>query len=80
VFYLKTRYFSRWARKEGIADSSLREAIGEFENGLCEANLGNHLFKKRLTLPGRGKSSGARTILFYQKGEKLIFCFGFSKN
>ena len=80
MFYLKTKYFSRWARKEGIADSSLCEAISELESGLCETNLGNHLFKKRLALPGKGKSSGARTILFYQKGEKLIFCFGFSKN
>ncbi|MBI3618168.1 MAG: type II toxin-antitoxin system RelE/ParE family toxin [Candidatus Omnitrophica bacterium] len=80
MFYLKTKYFARWARKEGITDGSLRGAIREFESGLCEANLGNHLFKKRLALPGKGKSSGARTILFYQKGKKLIFCFGFSKS
>ena len=80
MFYLKTKYFARWARKEGIIDGSLRGAIREFESGLCEANLGNHLFKKRLAFPGKGKSSGARTILFYQKGKKLIFCFGFSKN
>ena len=80
MFYLKTRYFSRWARREGIADSSLCETIGEFESGLCEVNLGNHLFKKRLALPGKGKSCGARAILFYQKGERLIFCFGFNKN
>ncbi|MBI5150373.1 MAG: type II toxin-antitoxin system RelE/ParE family toxin [Candidatus Omnitrophica bacterium] len=50
MFYLKTKYFTRWAGKEGIA------------------------------LPGKGKSGGARTILFYQKDRKLIFCFGFSKN
>lgn len=80
MFYLKTKYFTRWARKEGIADNVLCRAIGEFERGLCEANLGNHLFKKRIALPGQGKSSGARTILFYQKDKKLIFCFGFSKN
>lgn len=80
MFYLKTKYFTRWARKEGIADSSLCGAIREFESGLCEANLGNHLFKKRIALQGKGKSGGARTILFYQKDRKLIFCFGFSKN
>lgn len=80
MFYLKTRYFTRWARREGITDGSLCGAIREFESGLCEANLGNHLFKKRLALPGKGKSGGARTILFCQKGKKLIFCFGFHKD
>lgn len=80
MFYLKTKYFTRWAKKEGVADSALCGAIHEFESGLSEANLGNHLFKKRIALPGKGKSSGGRTILFYQKGKKLIFCFGFNKN
>lgn len=80
MFYLKTKYFTRWAKREGIADSSLCEAIQEFESGLCEANPGNHLYKKRIALSGKGKSGGGRTILFYQKGRKLIFCFGFSKN
>lgn len=80
MYYLKNKYFIRWAKKERITDHVLIEAIHEFENGLFEASLGNHLFKKRISLLGRGKSSGARTILFYQKGMKLIFCFGFSKN
>ena len=80
MLYLKTRYFARWARREGITDSALCEAIREFENGLFDADLGNHLFKKRIALPGRGKSGGARTILFYQREEKIIFCLGFAKN
>lgn len=78
--YLKNKYFSRWAKDQGIGDDTLCEAIREFEQGLFEANLGNHLFKKRIALPGRGKSGGSRTILFYQKAKKLIFCFGFNKN
>ena len=80
MFYLRNKYFSRWAREQRIADAILCEAIREFESGLFEASLGNHLFKKRIALAGRGKSGGARTILFYQKGKKLIFCFGFNKN
>lgn len=75
MLYLKTKYFTRRAGKEGIADSALCEAIGEFENGLCEANLGNHLFKKRIALAGKGKSGGARTILFYQKGQEINLLF-----
>ena len=80
MYYLKNKYFTRWARKLGITDKILWEAINEFENGLFETDLGNHLFKKRIALAGRGKSSGTRTILFYQKDKKLIFCFGFEKN
>lgn len=80
MLYLKTRYFARWVRREGITDSALCEAIREFESGLFEASLGNHLFKKRIALPGRGKSGGARTILFYQQDEKIVFCTGYVKN
>ena len=78
--YLKTKHFTRWARKADVSDNLLREAIHEFEQGLYEANLGHHLFKKRISLHGRGKSGGARTILFYQQQEKIVFCFGFAKN
>src|SRR5580704_8674861 len=80
MYYLKNKFFTRWARAEGISDNLLWEAIREFESGLFEANLGNHLYKKRIALAGRGKSSGTRTILFYQKGQKLFFCYGFKKN
>ena len=78
--YLKTKFFTRWARKADVSDSLLREAIREFEQGLYDANLGHYLFKKRIPLHGRGKRGGARTILFYQEGKKLVFFFGFAKN
>ena len=80
MFYLKSKYFNRWAREEGITDNLLWTTIREFESGLFEANLGNHLYKKRIALAGRGKSGGTRTILFYQLGKKLVFCYGFKKN
>lgn len=80
MHYLKNKYFYRWAKKQGITDKVLSVVIEEFESGLYEANLGNHLYKKRIALAGRGKSGGARTILFYQQGKKLIFCHGFEKN
>jgi len=80
MYYLKNKYFNRWTKKQGITDKTLFDAIEEFEKGLFEANLGNHLYKKRIALAGKGKSSGARTILFYQQGRKLIFCHGFEKN
>ena len=80
MLYLKTKYFARWAKKEGISDKILFRTIHELEQGLYEADLGHHLYKKRITLPGRGKRGGGRTILFYQKNEKIVFCLGYSKN
>ena len=53
MYYLKNKYFARWARKNGISDHELCEAIKEFEEGLFEADLGNHLFKKRIAVSGR---------------------------
>jgi hypothetical protein len=40
MHYLKNKFFARWARKNGISDKALIEAITEFESGLFEANLG----------------------------------------
>jgi hypothetical protein len=49
-------------------------------NGLIDADLGGYVVKKRLALHGRGKSSGARTIVATNFGERWFFLFGFEKN
>ena len=59
----RTRTFSRWLRKSGVSDSDLTGAVEEMMQGLVDAELGGHLFKKRVAVPGRGKRGGARTIL-----------------
>jgi hypothetical protein len=53
----KTRWFARWARKEGLGDKLLCEAVEEMSEGLFEANLGGNLFKKRS--PGQEKAKAA---------------------
>ena len=58
----------------------LCEAVREMEPGLYEANLGGGLLKKRIALPGQGKSGGFRTLVATNKGNKWFFVFGFSKN
>jgi len=50
------------------------------ENGLVDADLGGGILKKRLALPGRGKSSGARTLIATNKADRWIFIYGFEKN
>jgi hypothetical protein len=50
------------------------------ERGLVDADLGGHVFKKRVAVPGKGKSGGARTLLVYRAGTKAFFVYGFAKN
>lgn len=76
----KTLWFDRWARKEGLAASSLCAAVQEMAHGLFDANLGGGLVKKRIRRPGQGKSGGYRTLVATNKGNRWVFVFGFPKN
>lgn len=76
----KTKLFDKWADKEGLTDAALIAAVAEMEKGLIDADLGGHLVKKRVAMPGRGKSGGARTLLAYRLGDKAFFVYGFMKN
>ena len=49
-------------------------------NGLIDADLGGHVVKKRVALPGDGKRGGARTIVATKMAEHWFFLFGFRKN
>jgi hypothetical protein len=76
----KTRPFSRWARKAGLIDAALCVAVAEMANGLIDADLGGGVVKKRVALPGRGKSGGSRTLVATNKADRWFFVFGFEKN
>lgn len=76
----KTRHFSRWLRKSELTDQALCLAVSEMENGLIDAELGGGVVKKRVPLPGRGKSGGARTLLATNRSSLWFFVFGFEKN
>jgi len=67
-------------RKNKITQEDLFDATQEMVNGLIDADLGGYVVKKRLALHGRGKSSGARTIVATKFGERWFFLFGFEKN
>ena len=73
----KTRTFARWSRKAGLADAALRAAaVVEMAAGLIDADLGGRVYKKRVRLPGRGKSGGARTLIATDLGDRWFFLFG----
>ena len=77
---LKTRTFSRWMRKTLLEDAMLRKAVEEMERGLVDADLGGSIFKKRIALPGRGKSGSTRTLIATNRMSRWIFLYGFEKN
>jgi hypothetical protein len=77
---LMTKQFSKWASNQNIAENELSEAISEVQSGQFEANLGGHLYKKRIAFEGQGKSGSGRTIICYKKDDKAIFIHGFAKN
>lgn len=76
----QTRWFDRWARKEGLTTSSLCAAVQEMTAGLYDADLGGGLLKKRMARPAQGKRGGFRTLVATNKGTRWVFVFGFSKN
>jgi hypothetical protein len=76
----KTRWFNRWARKQGLGNFSLCTAVREMVEGLYDADLGGGLFKKRIARPGQGKRSGFRTLVVTNRGDQWFFVFGFPKN
>jgi len=76
----RTRYFSRWMRKTELTDMSLCKAVSEMEQGLIDADLGSGIVKKRVALPGRGKSGSTRTLVATNKSNRWFFVFGFEKN
>lgn len=74
-----TRHFSRWIRKTALTETALCKAVAEMEQGLIDADLGGGVVKKRVPLPGRGKSGGARTLVATIRGDRWFFVFGFEK-
>lgn len=76
----RTRTFTRWMAKVGLTDKALCEAVAEMGQGLVDADLGGHVVKKRVALPGQGKRGGARTIVATKLAERWFFLYGFGKN
>lgn len=67
-------------RKTALTDVALCDAVREMAAGLIDADLGGDVVKKRVALPGRGKSGGVRTLVATRKASRWFFVFGFEKN
>lgn len=76
----KSKWFQRFARKEGIEDGVLREAVNRAEKGQVDADLGGEVLKQRIARPGQGKSKGYRAIILFRRGTRAVFMYGFPKS
>lgn len=76
----KTKYFNKWMRKTTLTNHLLCKGVEEMFQGLIEADLGGHILKKRIAIPGKGKSGGVRTLVATKKANRWFFLFGFEKN
>ncbi|MBA2708980.1 MAG: type II toxin-antitoxin system RelE/ParE family toxin [Tatlockia sp.] len=72
----------KWFDNENdISNENLRNAAKEITEGIYEANLGGHLYKKRISnSSSKGKSAGSRLIIAYKKGSDIFFMYAFNKN
>ena len=76
----KTRWFARFARRQGVADRSLVEAVARAGRGLVDADLGGGIIKQRVARAGQGRSGGHRMLIAYRVGDRAVFLYGFAKN
>jgi hypothetical protein len=77
---LKTKWFTKWAKKNDVSDKYLNEAVQNIESELSAVNLGTNIYKVRISRKGSGKSGGFRTILVFKASERAVFLYGFAKN
>ncbi len=76
----KTKWFRRFARREGISDETLCDAVRRAERGKIDANLGGGVIKQRIARKGQGRSGGYRSVIVYRGEDRAIFVFGFAKS
>ncbi len=76
----KTKVFQSTFKKANISDEDLIEACKEMGQGLIDADLGDHLYKKRVAMPGQGKNGSYRTMIGAVIGNRYFFLYMFAKS
>ena len=76
----KNTWFHRFARKEGITDAALCDAVARAARGQVDADLGGGVLKQRVARQGAGRSGGYRVILLFRVGDRALFVYGFAKS
>lgn len=73
------RIFVRFYKKSGIDIANINQAINEVVNG-NGIPLGHKLFKTRIASLNRGKRGSHRSIMYYRRGDLMVFLLLFAKN
>ena len=76
----KYKWFHKFAEKEGITDSELKEIVNQLENEQYYANLGGNVYKMELARKGEGKHGGYRVIVIFKSEFRTFFVYGFPKS
>ena len=76
----KTKWVTRFTRREKIGDGDLAEAVRRAGRGLIDADLGGGIIKQRVARAGQGRSGGFRMLLAYREGHRAVFLYGFAKS
>ena len=76
----KSKWFTKFARKNGLSDAVLKAAAAEIDAGNFDADLGGGVYKQRIAREGGGKRGGYRTIVLFKQGERAFFMYGFAKS
>lgn len=76
----KTKSLARFAKREGIADTSLKVAVEDAERGLVDADLGGGVIKQRVARAGQGKRGGYRMLIAFKSMDRAIFLYAFAKS
>lgn len=77
---LLTRYFARWAKREGLSYHKILNMVTELQSGLHDGNLGGSIYKKRIGIGNRGKRSSVRTIIAFKISSNIFCLYGYPKN
>ena len=76
----KTKAFARFAKRDGLEDAALCEAVRRARDGLVDADLGGGVIKQCIARGGGGRSGGFRTIVLFRRGGLAFFVYGFAKS
>lgn len=76
----KSAWFVRFARREGISDMRLQEAVRRANLGQVDADLGGGVVKQRIVREGQGKSKGYRAIMVCREDDVAFFVYGYAKS
>jgi hypothetical protein len=81
VKIFKNPWFARFASKEGILDSELKDIVKEvLEKDQADADLGGGVYKVRVARQGEGKSGGFRVLVFFKIDERTFYRYAFAKS